>query len=374
MQQVSIWVQETFYATQDIIIAGAGFTGLWTALQLKEKYPAKKITIIERGSIPCGASVGNAGFACFGSLTEIISDIKLMGVQKTMQLVNLRYLGLKMIRRNFADNLIDYKNCGGYEISDNDSCFEQMSNINQLLYPVTNLTETFVQSDEAIETFGFANTKHLVLNPLEGSLHPGKLLQVLSQLVVAKGVQILYGTELQQYEETDSAVTIYTNQKMNLKAGKLIFCTNAFTKNILPDFDITPARGQVLLTEPIAGLKINGVFHYDEGYYYFRNFHDRILLGGARNTSFETEYTFDAISTIPVQQELERFLTTVILPGQKPAITHRWAGIMGMGGDKSPIVKQLTGRTYCAVRLSGMGVALAPMIGKMVAEQLVASA
>lgn len=370
MQQVSIWEQETFYAKQHIIIAGAGFTGLWTALHLKEKYPNKKITILEKGMIPSGASSRNAGFACFGSLTEIISDIKLMGTQKTLQLINLRFLGLRMIRQYFADHLIDHSNCGGFELLNDSSPLDHLPDINQLLYPVTNLTETFVQKDERIESFGFANTNHLVLNLPEGALHSGKLLQALSKLVISKGAQIFYGTELQRFEETNDGVTIQTNQKINFKAEKLIFCTNAFTKAILPSIDITPARGQVLLTEPIPGLNINGVFHYDEGYYYFRNLDNRVLLGGARNSSFETEYTFDEISTTPIQQQLENFLTKVILPGQKPKITYRWAGIMGMGSEKFPIVKQLTDKTFCAVRLSGMGVALAPMIGKMVTEMV----
>ena len=370
MQQLSIWEQETFYAPQDIVIAGAGFTGLWTALHLKEKYPGQKITIIEKGIIPSGASTRNAGFACFGSLTEIISDINLMGVQKTFELINLRYLGLKMIRQYFNASLIDYDNCGGFELLDNDSCFEQIHTINQLLYPITHLTKTFVQQDEGIKEFGLANISHLIVNPLEGSLHSGKLIQALTQLVISKGVQILYATELKEFEESPKGVTIYTNQNIKLRTTKLVFCTNAFAKQILPDIDITPARGQVLLTEPIEGLKLNGVFHYDEGFYYFRNLGNRILLGGARNTSFETEYTFDDVTSVSIQQELENFLEKVVLPGQTPAITHRWAGIMGMGGDKFPIVKQLTDKTHCTVHLSGMGVALAPMIGRMMAEQL----
>lgn len=370
MQQISIWEQQTFYAKQDIIIAGAGFTGLWTALHLKERYPDKKISILEKGIIPSGASSRNAGFACFGSLTEIVSDINLMGVQKALQLINLRYLGLKKIRQYFSDNLIDYTNCGGFELLDNDAPFLHIENVNKLLYPITNLTETFVKKNEKINHFGFNKTNHLVVNPLEGALHSGKLLQALTQLVISKGVQIFCSTELLHFDERHDNIAIHTNHKINFHTNQLIFCTNAFTKKILPKIDITPARGQVLLTEPIPDLKINGVFHYDEGFYYFRNLNNRILLGGARNSSFATEYTFDDISTTPIQQELENFLTEVILPRQKPFITHRWAGIMGLGGDKTPIVKQLTDKTFCAVRLSGMGVALAPMIGKTVSEMV----
>jgi len=369
MQQISIWEQETFYADRDIMIAGAGFTGLWTALHLIEKHPGKNVTILEKGIIPSGASSRNAGFACFGSITEIVADIKVMGVQKTLQLINLRFQGLKTIRQYFKDHQIDYVNCGGYELLENDSSLDQISYINQLLYPITHLTESFVQRNDTIETFGFSKVGNLILNPLEGSLHSGKLLAALTQLVISKGVQIFYGTELLRFEESVGQVTIYTNQKVNFKTDKLIFCTNAFTKTLLPDIDVTPARGQVLLTEPIPDLKINGVFHFDEGYYYFRNLDNRVLLGGARNSSLETEYTIDDITTVFIQQKLENFLTHVILPGQKPAITHRWAGIMGMGSEKFPIVRQLSGRTHCAVRMGGMGVALAPMIGKMMAEQ-----
>jgi len=70
--QVSIWEKETFYAPQDIVIVGSGFVGLWSAFYLKKKDPDLKITILDRGMIPTGASTRNAGFACFGSLNNYI--------------------------------------------------------------------------------------------------------------------------------------------------------------------------------------------------------------------------------------------------------------------------------------------------------------
>ena len=370
MQQPSIWEEQSFFSRQDFIIAGAGFTGLWTAHYLKQKFPGKKVTVIEKGIIPSGASTRNAGFACFGSLTEILSDINTLGQQKTAELVSLRFEGLKLIRQYFSDTLIQYDNCGGYELLTEYRGLEGLDRVNELLYPITNVTQTFIQKSALIEAFGLGNTRYLVENRFEGSLHSGKLIMALAQMVTSMGVQILYGTELKNWEENGAHVSIQTNHKNKLEAGQLILCTNAFTKKLLPDIDLTPARGQVLLTEPIPGLRLKGVFHYDEGFYYFRNMDSCVLLGGARNSSFETEFTFDDVTTLSIQQQLEKFLTDVILPGQKPAVTHRWAGIMGMGSDKFPIVKSLSGRVACAVRLSGMGVALAPMIGKKVANEL----
>ncbi|MFL5809244.1 MAG: FAD-dependent oxidoreductase, partial [Flavisolibacter sp.] len=60
---VSIWEKETFYAPQDVVIAGSGFVGLWSAFFLKKKKPKLKITVVDRGLIPTGASTRNAGFA-----------------------------------------------------------------------------------------------------------------------------------------------------------------------------------------------------------------------------------------------------------------------------------------------------------------------
>jgi glycine/D-amino acid oxidase-like deaminating enzyme len=71
----------------------------------------------------------------------------------------------------------------------------------------------------------------------------------------------------------------------------VIYCTNAFSSKFLKNENIIPARGQILLTEPIEGLKLKGTFHYDEGFYYFRNLGNRVLLGGGRNQDFKTEET-----------------------------------------------------------------------------------
>ena len=98
---ISIWEKETFFAPQDVIIIGSGFVGLWSALYLKKQQPSLKISIIDKGIIPTGASTRNAGFACFGSLSELVSDAQTMGTDKMLELVTLRYKGLQRIQKYF---------------------------------------------------------------------------------------------------------------------------------------------------------------------------------------------------------------------------------------------------------------------------------
>jgi glycine/D-amino acid oxidase-like deaminating enzyme len=376
--QISVWEKETFFAPQDVIIVGSGFVGLWSAYYLKKKHPGLKVSIVERGLIPTGASTRNAGFACFGSLSEVVHDAQVMGTDKMLDLVEMRYRGLERIQKHFSKEAIDFDLCGGYElydVSDTVSAEQLQHNIdyiNTLLKPITGTKKTYKLTDDKIETFGFGLTRHVVKNHLEGYLHSGKLLQALLLRVQSMGVQVFNSLEIKNFEYLNDHFQLETDQQVSLSASQLLLCTNAFTKNLFPDIDIVPARGQVLLTSPIEKLPWKGTFHSDEGFYYFRNLGHRVLLGGARNKAFLAEETTEMSTSDFIQNELENYLNEVILPHYKDQyrIEYRWAGIMAMGSEKLPIVKELQPNVFCAVRMSGMGVALAPIVGQEIAHRM----
>lgn len=374
---VSIWEKETFFAPQNVVIIGSGFVGLWSAYFLKKKHPKWKITIVDRGVIPTGASTRNAGFACFGSLSELVQDAQSMGTDKMLQLVEMRFKGLEQIQKHIGEKRIDFDMCGGYELyEEGDAHTNQLKEniyyLNSLLKPITQAKKTYRLADEKIGNFGFGNTAHLVQNRLEGYLHSGKLLQTLLHKVQSLGVTVLSGMQITDILPKENSVDIKTAHHFHFNADRVLLCTNAFTKAFLPEVDIVPARGQVLLTSSIKDLPFNGTFHSDEGYYYFRNLDDRVLLGGARNKAFEEEATTDMETSDTVQLELERYLAEIILPRFRNQYTveHRWAGIMAFGREKSPIVQQLSPNLFCAVRMSGMGVALAPVVAQKVAGMM----
>jgi gamma-glutamylputrescine oxidase len=376
MLPISVWESESFFSPRDIIILGSGFTGLWSAYYLKKRFPGKKILILEKGLIPSGASGRNAGFACFGSFTELLSDEQKQGESEMLDLVEKRFKGLEKIRKRFSPEQIDYENLGGYELvfpeqfPDLDVLRTRIDRLNGQLKNITGKQKTFQLNNSKIKTFGLGGRHHLIENKLEGQLHSGKLLESLVQLVHAMGVTILTQVDVVKMETVNGRMILTTNLPLSFEAEQLLICTNAFVKSLLPDLDVQPARGQVLLTEPIEELKLKGTFHYDEGFYYFRNLDKRVLLGGARNKFFKEEETFSAEVSEPVQQELERFLREIILPGIPYQISKRWSGTMAIGNEKKPIVRKITDQLFCAVRMSGMGVALAPQLGKDIAGMM----
>lgn len=314
----SIWEQESFFAPANIIIVGAGFLGLWTALELITRHPAAKITIIERGATPMGASAKNAGFACFGSPTELLADAEQMGEDAMWQLAEMRCNGISKIKQHFSDKLIDFNNCGGYE------CFlegaqaitevdDKLGWLNEGLEKITGVTKSFKWSNEKIAQFQFKEFGAMIENEIEGGIHSGKLLQCLTRKVQALGVNILTGIAVSGWQKTNNCTEVSTTLTA-LKTEKLIFCTNAFLSELIQDFRVEPARGQVFVTEPIQGLKMSGTFHHDKGYYYFRNIGNRILIGGARNSDFETERTNQPLVNDKIQGQLEMFVARHLLP------------------------------------------------------------
>ena len=376
MFQASVWEKESFYAHKDVIIIGSGFVGLWSAYYLKKSNPKLSIAIIDRGIIPTGASTRNAGFACFGSVTELIADTAKMGEEKMLSIVEMRYKGLKRMRKIFRNKEIGYEDFGGYELineSQNLDINNLRSNIDSLNHKLKSLIKkekAFSINDNKIKNFGFKNTQHIIENKFEGQLHSGKLCQSLLMLVQSMGVIVLNSIEIKSFEKINHQIELQTNQSFSLSCNQLLICTNAFAKQLLPQINIEPARGQILVTSEIENLKFKGAFHYDEGYYYFRNLGNRLLLGGARNKAFEEEHTDHLSTSDTIQNELEKFLHEVILPDENFTIDYRWSGIMGIGNEKMPILEEVSDSIFCAVRMGGMGVALAPLVGEKVAKKM----
>ena len=149
-----------------------------------------------------------------------------------------------------------------------------------------------------------------------------------------------------------------------------MFCINAFTHGLIPELNITPARGQVIVTSPISDLPLKGTFHFDEGFYYWRNLGNRILLGGARNTAFAEEETTDLSGSEKVKNALAVFLQQHLHPKYKYSIEYHWSGIMGFTADRKPYTGQVSDHVFAAIACNGMGVALTPVVAEKVAELL----
>ncbi|GAC1601436.1 MAG: FAD-dependent oxidoreductase [Hymenobacter sp.] len=371
---LSYWEHQSFFGPAEVAIIGAGLVGLSAALYLKQRRPAWRVVVLERGPLPSGASTKNAGFACFGSISELLEQEQRGDLQAV---VAARCTGLARLRELVGDAALDFQPVGGYELFRHEEaalaaeCRSRIGYFNDLLAPVVGHARTFRDASAEAGRFGFRGVGTLLKNECEGSLDAGRIMRALLARAWAADVPVLTNCAVEAVETTANNHRLRLANGASLAAGQVLLATNAFATELLPGLAVTPGRGQVLVTEPLPGVHLPGTFHYDRGYAYFRQLPDhRVLLGGGRNLDFAAEATTAPGLTEAVQAYLENLLHDVVLPGRRPRIDYRWSGVMGFGPALAPLIDWARPGVLAAVRCNGMGVAMGADTGWRAAEKL----
>lgn len=367
--KLSYWEKETFLNHTDYLILGAGIVGLSLSIHLKERHPGKKVTILERGYLPSGASSKNAGFACIGSPSELLEDLTKSSEEIVFETVKKRWEGLNYLKKLLGTAEIGFEQLGSFELFRKgekalyQNCVEKLPYLNDQLSKITGISEVFTVDTNQCKKANFNEFTYAIRHAAEGQIDTGKMIHRLTSLAISKGVIILNGMSAKEIKPNE-IVTDFGSVPFH----RLGICTNGFARQFLPLEDVQPARGQVVVTSEIPNLKFQGIYHVDRGYYYFRNLGNRVLFGGGRNLDFEVENTTQLEINNLIQTELERVLREEILPDTNFKIEYTWSGIMGVGATKAPIIKQISDTVYCGVRMGGMGVAIGSLVGKELAE------
>lgn len=369
----SFWEKKYIQSLTDVTIIGSGIVGLSTAISIKEKQPWLSVKILERGYMPYGASTKNAGFSCFGSVSELLDDIEQIGEQKTIEIVKMRYEGLQRLKSRVPEAIMDYKNNGGTELfrkTDGtmiEECFSKLSYCNSLLNTHLGLNDCYsIVKNKTMNAFHSTG----IYNKYEGTINPVLMMNELWKKAIDLGVSILYGIQVDEVDRSNHIIFTKSGDRIDYK--RLVVCTNGFTQSLFHELEVIPARNQVLITKKLFDNPLSSGYHMDKGYTYFRNYEGRILLGGGRNLDIKGETT-DQFGHTPIIQDYLKQLLDQIYPGASAHIEHWWSGILGVGPSKYPISQWLDDHVLAGVRLGGMGVAIGSFLGEKLANELVSS-
>ena len=373
--RTSFWEETSLLAPADVVIIGSGIVGMNAAITLRTRRPDLSVLVVERGAAPIGASTRNAGFACYGSLTEVVSDIHSIGYESALELVRLRKRGLERLIEVAGEKALDLKHYGGYEVfleedmQSYEAGMEWLEKINADLKG--DFGGDFLVPIDTGSMPVHMDCKKCVSHPFEGQLHPGKMVQRLQDICRASGVRFLYGAEVDTIDEHSTGVKVKTGVG-EIMAGHVVLATNGFATRFVDGLDLEPARNQVLLSEPLEDFQLRGCYHNKQGYVYFRNVGNRLLIGAARHIDMEKESTAEFGLTESITSWLTNFAKEHVV-GREVKFSHAWSGILGVGPSKQPIIENVSPNITVAVRLGGMGVAIGSLVGEQAAETVLNS-
>jgi putative aminophosphonate oxidoreductase len=271
---------------------GGGYTGLWTALQLKQKQPDLNIVLIDKGLCGSGASGRNGGCMLSWS-TKYLSLRRLFGEPEASRLVYASEQALYQIRDFCLEHDIDAQ-----------------LRLDGILYTATNqaqsgymdpvisgLTDKNINSwerwslEKVQKASGSLHHIEGFFSPHAGSVQPALLVRGLKRVAQSMGVTIYENTSMDSVRE-GKPVVVNTLQG-DITAQKVVLAINAWMPQKFPSLNrnILLVSSDMVITEPAPGLLADsglndGKVVIDSRifvHYYRRTPDGRLMLGKGGN-------------------------------------------------------------------------------------------
>ena len=351
----SYWLSEpapprptTVVDDPDVVVIGAGVTGCAAALRLAES--GRRVRVYDARGVAEGASGRNGGFALRGMPASFDVTAASVGEETARALTAWTERALDTIEGLAGDS---FRRVGSLRIAVDEEEREELRAEYEALVAAGFAAEWVVAFEPPLEGRFTAALRH----PPDGVLQPARWVRRLAGLAADAGVEIREHAHVSSLDEFHGAA--------------VVVCNDGYPSGLLGPIEglVIPTRGQVIATEPIPE-RLFEVPHYGRhGFDYWHQTEDgRIVAGGFRDVSFDTEFTADEHLTEPVQYALHAFVNGLL--GRELRVDYAWAGIFGMVMDFLPVVGRVPERdnVWVAGGYSGHGNVLGFACGELVAQ------
>ncbi len=334
----------------DVAVVGGGITGCACALALAEA--GRRVRLFEGREIAGGASGRNGGFALRGGAAPFPVLADSIGEEATTALWRWTEAELRELGAHAGDAL---RWTGSLRLAVDDEEREELREEYDALIDAGFAAEWREDLPQPLA----GRYPAAVFHPPDAVLQPARLVRRLAQRAAEAGVEIHEHTRIGSAHETG--------------APTVVVATDGYPSGLLGELEglIVPTRGQVIATEPIDEMLFEVPHYGRHGFdYWHQRLDGRIVAGGFRDVSLDTEFTAEEITTPVVQGALERFVEEHV--GRPLRIDFRWAGIFGMVFDFLPVIGRVPGdeQLWVAGGYSGHGNVLGFASGRLVARAI----
>ena len=334
----------------DVLVIGGGIAGtslLWHLLRRRVD-----TVLLERHHLAWGASGRNAGFLLAGVASSYAEAVRTYGRSRAREVWE--------VTNENHDRMIEAAR--GQDVGHR--------RLGTAILPVDDSERALlIESEHLLAEDGFEarwdGTR--LVNPRDGEIDPAAMVGALARQTRPGAIREGVGVTALVSRRSDVLVVAGED---SCEAGAVILATNAYTPQLVPSVKIQPTRAQMLATAPVSGRVADMPVYSNYGYRYWRQLPSgELLVGGWRDTSLETEKTYDDEPTPQVQEHLDRAAREL---GATAEVTHRWAGTMGFTESGLPMSGPLEAmpNVYICAGFTGHGMGFAFMTAKQVAESI----
>jgi glycine/D-amino acid oxidase-like deaminating enzyme len=358
-------------ADADVAIVGGGYTGLWTALALKERQPSLDVVVLEAEFCGFGPSGRNGGFletywAALPKLRDRLGDEGALAVARASE-------GALGAVRALGDD-VWLRVSGMLEVSASPA---QDAAVERAVHAARELgveEEAVPLSAAELESrVRSPRFRSGVLFPKVGTVQPARLVRALRRRVLAAGTRICEGTRATRIRSR-----VVETARGRIRAPEVVVATNAWAAGWGPLARcLTPFGSYVVLTEPVPELLEEIGWTGGEAVgdgrmflHYFRTTPDgRVLMGsGSGPIGFAgrigSRFTHDG----PTAARAEAGLRTLLkLAGVR--VEHAWGGPIDVSADHLPLFGTVSGtRIHYGAGYTGNGVGPSWLGGQILAS------
>jgi gamma-glutamylputrescine oxidase len=375
-------------AAADVVVIGAGLTGLSAAYHMLAAHPGRRVVVLEAGTIGRGASSRSTGMVTPGVGQDLAGLVRRCGAEAARAMYRRSLEAVEYIGKLTECEGIDagFRMTGQLVIARGPSgrrrLARQAATLHALSLPCERLDDRGLEQRLRLAAGapgGDAAGPAALRLPIAGTLHPGRLLAGLADAIRRRGGQILEGAAVATLSRT-APVRVTLADGHEVVAGQVVVATSGYAAQLdLHGGRLVPLHLRVLLTEPLAPTQLAGLnWRGREGaidsrrlFNYFRLTDDnRLLFGGGRPHYCWGGQRSDLPAAGPDLVRLEREFRRLFPSLRKLPVARSWTGVIAYSLDTLPVIGPVPGyeRVLFAGGWCGHGIALGTYAGRWVRE------
>ena len=357
----------------DVVIVGAGYTGLSAARQLARA--GASVAVIEREQAGWGASSRNGGQVLTGMKLEAAALVDRFGETRARQLFEIASESIARLEALIVQESIDceYERVGHICAAFKPKHFDAFREEQALLRRVFDHPVRLVPRAEQRAELGSDAYHGVLVDDRSGALNPAQYVRGLAAAATRAGASVMTGSGVTSIACQPGGWRVQTTGG-DVEAGDVLIATNGYTNGASPALQrrLVPIGSYIIATEPLdEGLAVallprrRMAFDSKHFLYYFRVTTDRrLLFGGRAEFGRPNPDTTRRAAAI-----LRKGMTTVFPELGGVGIDYAWGGNVAFTRDQMPRAGRLDG-VYYAGGYCGHGVAMATYLGEQIARRI----